>query len=58
MKRSSGEVFYRLTTNQSVLSKADSMIHRDYPDNKNFHTEEVLIATWQLIESENSTVSL
>ena len=44
--RSSGEVFYRLTTNQALLAEVGMEIRRSFVNSRGFFPTSLFIATW------------
>ena len=44
--RESGQVFYRQTTDPSLLARATSEIRAAFPESRNFTIQNLLIATW------------
>ena len=44
--RKSGEVFFRRTTDPSLLQRANSEIRTAFPDYQNIAMQSLLIATW------------
>ena len=44
--RSTGQIFYRQTTNASLLSRATSEIHAAFPTSQSVSIQSLLITTW------------